>query len=207
MKKLLVILALLMLTSCNTADTKVPVGIITGGDGKIINDNSWHDAGSLDPNKVQGDYKFLTEGTVTMTYAARCFNEQSGTNNAIFWLAKVNKDGTFTEVPNSKYANLIEGNRRTPDFIKGYPFTFAVKSNETYRMFMKSDKDDGFYIQSDLDGKPLFRAELTFNELTSAPKVDIGDFISITENGQVVDKSNYKLSIDSTTGKITVTKV
>lgn len=193
--------------TCNSVDTKVPAGVITGGDGKVINDNSWFDTGSYNGNKAQGDFKFLTEGTVTMSYVARCFNEQSGTNNAIFWLAKVNKDGTFTEVPNSKYANLIEGNRRTPDFIKGYPFTFTVKANESYRMFMKSDKDDGFYIQSDGDGKPLFRADIEFKELITNPLINIPDFITITENGNAVDKSNYRLSIDSGTGKVTVTKV
>ena len=73
----------------NSAKTKLPVGVFSGGDNKIVNDNSWTDAGSTDPNKTQGDIKFLADGIVTINYQAQCYNEQGTINNVEFWLEKV----------------------------------------------------------------------------------------------------------------------
>lgn len=148
-------------------DTKLPIGVVSGGDNKIINDNSWIDAGSVDPNKTQGDFKFLTDGKVKMNYAAQCLNEQGTLNQIHFWLAKNNGDGTFTEVTNSRLGTTIEANRnKTPKMIKSTQFTFNVKANETYRFFGKSDKSDGFYLESFTNGIPLLRFDIDFDEIT-----------------------------------------
>lgn len=206
--------------TANSSDTKVPVGIITGGDGKIINDNSWHDAGSDDPNKVQGDYKFLTSGNVRMRYQARCFNEQSTINQVEFWIAKVNADGTFTEVSGSRNATTIEAKRTTKKYVNSVGtvgkkedgwFEFNVNANDSYRVFMKSDKDDGFYIQSDTNGDPLFRADIIFDEFT-ADEQDVfnrlnnlemsSNEVVFVEDGKEV--FNKILQYDVKTGKMTV---
>lgn len=201
----------------NNVDTKLPVGVIKSGDGKIINDNSWSDAGSSDPNKTQGDFKFLTDGEVTIDYQARCFNEQGSINQIQFWLAKVNDNGTFTEVPNSRYASTIEASRKVPKLINSDKFTFDVKANESYRFFGKSDKSDGFFVQSDLDGVPLLEFIIDFNDILESEQAILDDIEFLKEHANevefvksgkpVADPSKYKLKIDVDTGQTSIEEV
>lgn len=197
--------------TCNNTDTKVPIGLIKGGDGKIINDNAWADVGATDPNKVQGDLKFLVEGNVEMSYTAKCYNEQGSLNQIEFWLAKVEQGGTFTEVPNSRIATTIEANRNKPKMITSKKFTFTVAANESYRMFMKSDKADGFYIQSETDGVPLFESIINFDELTSYEKDTLNRISYLEESANEVkfmnngeEVYNKMLEYDIATGKMKV---
>lgn len=202
--------------TANSADTKVPVGVISGGDNKIVNDNSWNDPGSIDPNKTQGDLKFLADGKVTMSYTARCFNEQGSLNQVQFWLAK-NVGGVFAEVPDSRTATTIEAQRTKPKMVSSFKFSFDVKANESYRMFMKSDKDDGFYLQSNLDGVPLFRIDIEFDEFTSEEKaltdrityleIHADEVIFVKAGQPVADPTKYKLRIDVDTGKTSIQNV
>ena len=53
-----------------------------------------------------------------------------------------------SEVAGSHYATTIEAQRTTPKNITSPKFTFSVKANETYRFYGKSNKDDGFYLQT-----------------------------------------------------------
>lgn len=197
--------------TCNNTDTKVPIGLIKGGDGKIINDNAWADVGATDPNKVQGDLKFLVEGNVEMSYTAKCYNEQGSLNQIEFWLAKVEQGGTFTEVPNSRIATTIEANRNKPKMITSKNFTFTVEANESYRMFMKSDKADGFYIQSETDGVPLFESIINFDELNSYEKDTLNRISYLEESANEVkfmnngkEVYNKMLEYDIATGKMKV---
>lgn len=194
--------------TCNNIDTKVPIGLIKGGDGKIINDNAWADVGATDPNKVQGDFKFLVEGNIEMSYTAKCYNEQGSLNQVEFWLAKVEQGGTFTEVPNSRIATTIEANRNKPKMITSKNFTFTVAANESYRMFMKSDKADGFYIQSETDGVPLFESIINFDELNSYEKDTLNRISYLEESANEVkfmnngkEVYNKMLEYDIATGK------
>lgn len=79
--------------------TKLPVGVFSGGDGAIFNDNSWADAGAFDSDKVQGDIKFKKDGLVKIRYLARIKNRTATENTVNFWLEKVGG----SEVPNSRY--------------------------------------------------------------------------------------------------------
>lgn len=187
----------------NSTDTKIPVGVISGDDNNIVNDNSWTDPGSLDPNKTQGDLKFLVDGKVTISYTARCFNEQGSLNQIQFWLAK-NTNNVFTEVPNSKTATTIESQRTKPKMVTSFKFSFDVKANETYRMFAKSDKDDGFYLQSDLDGVPLFRLDIEFDEFTTTEKeiFEKTNEIKFVKSGQEVYDKILEYDVD--TGRMKV---
>ncbi|MGL5712660.1 MAG: hypothetical protein ACRCX2_06550, partial [Paraclostridium sp.] len=195
----------------NTSETKIPIGVITGGDGKIVNNNAWNDVGSFDPNHTQGDFLFKSDGKVTMSYSARCFNEQGKINEVYFWLGKVEQDGSFTKLNDSVFNDVIESNRTRPLTITSKQFTFNVKANESYRMFAHSDSDDGFYIQSDTDGSPLFKATIEFNEVTVDEK-NILDKLSeldlktnevkFVENGKEV--YNKILQYDVKTGKMSV---
>lgn len=154
--------------TANSADTKVPIGVIKGGDDKIINNHDWTDAGSSDPYKVQGSFEFKADGKVNFEYGAQLYNDTATVNNVELWLAKYNGDGTFTEVPNSKYAATIEGNRiKTPKKIVSNSFNFDVKENEVYRMFMKSNVDDGFYLECMPNGQPLFYSSIVFDEIVA----------------------------------------
>ena len=188
----------------NSTDTKIPVGVFKGGDGKIINDNAWTDVGAIDPNKVQGDIKFLVDGKVNMEYGGQLFNEQSSENNIDFWIAKLNGDGTFTEVPNSRYTSTIEANKTTPKKFLSKAFTFDVKANESYRVFAKSNKDDGCYVQASPNGNTLFYTSIVFNELqlSNTDVMEKANEVIFMENGKEV--YNKMLQYDITTGKMTV---
>lgn len=77
----------------------------------------------------------------------------------------MNGDGTFTEVPNSRYTSTIEANKTTPKKFLSKSFNFDVKANESYRVFAKSNKDDGCFIQATPNGSPLFYLSIVFDEL------------------------------------------
>lgn len=195
--------------TCNSTDTRVPIGKVVG-DKNIINDNSWQDAGAYDPDKLQGDYKFLVDGKVeSAEYGFLVRNEQATVNNVEFWWTKVNGDGSFTEIPNSRTATTIEANRVNPKIVMSNPFSFDVAKNDRVAVFMKSDKNDGFYIESTTDGKPFYWSTLVFNEEKEIPKniVDLieQNGIQFTKAGKPVDNPDkYSISIDVNTNKITV---
>lgn len=174
--------------TANNTDTKVPIGIVKGRDSKITNNNAWADAGAVDPNNVQGDFEFSADGKVEMSYSVRCFNEQGTLNEIHFWLAKVNGDGTFSEVPNSRIGSTIEANRTKPKMINSPKFTFDVTNGESYRMFMKSDLSDGFYIQANTDGIPMYEAIINFDELTAGEQ-DLIDKLNLVDAEIVFSQS------------------
>lgn len=195
--------------TCNNIDTRVPIGIVKG-DSKVINDNSWNDVGAYDPDKLQGNYKFLANGIVeNAQYGILVRNEQSSINNVEIWWSKVNNDGSFTEIPNSKIATTIEANRTNPKVVMSAPFSFNVSKNDSIAVFMKSNKTDGFYIESTTDGKPFYWSSFIFNGENMISK-DIIDLISqgkiqFTKAGVPIDDATkYGISIDVDTGKITV---
>lgn len=83
----------------------------------------------------------------------------------------------------------------------------VVKTNETYRMFAKSNKDDGFYLQSGTNGIPLFRLDYYFNELEVIYKNVLDQLERATEIRFIEDGKEiiWKVAeIDVKTGKITV---
>lgn len=172
---------------------------------QVINDHAWTDAGSSDPHKVQGDFKFLADGMVNFEYGAQVFNDTATINNVEFWLAKVNGDGSLTEIPGSRYATTVEAMRTaTPKSIVSNAFSFEVKENESYRMMMRSNIPDGFYLLCTPNGAPMYYASIVFNSMTpsdrsSSPKVPV---ISVVGNGKPIP--NKSLQYDLTTGKITV---
>lgn len=184
--------------------TRMPAGFITGGDGKVINDNSWFDVGSTDPQKVQGDFKFLAAGNVSMSYEAQIFNETDTANTVEIWLAKVGPGpDQLTEVSNSKFATTIEANRTKPKKLYSGSFSFSVKANETYRVLAKSNIADGFYLQSGTDGVPLFAASIIFDETNGRPAT-MGNtpVIQVVEDGKPV--TGKTIQVDAKTGSITV---
>lgn len=191
--------------TAKSTDTNVPIGVLKGGDKKIINNHDWTDVGSSDPHKVQGSFEFKADGKVNFEYGCQSYNEKDTVNNIEFWLAKDNGDGTFTEVPNSKYATTIEANRtKIPKKIVADSFNFEAKENEVYRMLMKSDIDDGFYLECTPNGQPLFYASIVFDELTASEKdiLEQTNEVMFIENGkEVFDKI---LQYDITSGKMTV---
>lgn len=57
----------------------------------VINNNVWHDAGSSDPMKVQGDLQFKADGKVNLEYGAQLFNETDTENTVDFGLQKLSQ--------------------------------------------------------------------------------------------------------------------
>lgn len=152
-----------------------------------------------DPNKTQGDIKFLADGIVTINYQAQCYNEQGTINNVEFWLEKVSDS---SEVAGSHYATTIEAQRTTPKNITSPKFTFSVKANETYRFYGKSNKDDGFYLQTSTVANPLIRFDYEFEELSEVIKLALDDAFSKTNEIKFV-----KADGEEVTNKILVYNV
>lgn len=103
----------------------------------------------------------------------------------------------------------IEANRVNPKIVMSNSFSFDVAKNDRVAVFMKSDKNDGFYIESTTNGKPFYWSTLVFDEEKEIPKniVDLieQNGIQFTKAGKPVDNPDkYSISIDVDTNKITV---
>lgn len=153
------------------ADAKnpiIPLGIKKGL-ALVSNNNAWADPGASDPNKVQGDLLAEADGIITIQYSGQAYNETSTINEANFWAAKVAPDGALTEVPNSRYSTTIEANRKIAKNIQSKSISFPIQQGESVRFLANSNIDDGFYLQSGTDGKPLFEVIINFKEMVGMP--------------------------------------
>lgn len=146
----------------------IPLGIKKGL-ALVSNNNAWADPGASDPNKVQGDLLAEADGIITIQYSGQAYNETSTMNEANFWAAKVAPDGALTEVPNSRYSTTIEANRKIAKYIQSKSITFPIQQGESIRFLANSNIDDGFYLQSGTDGKPLFEVVVNFKEMVGMP--------------------------------------
>lgn len=135
----------------------------------VSNNNAWADPGASDPNKVQGDLLAEADGIITIQYSGQAYNETSTMNEANFWAAKVAPDGALTEVPNSRYSTTIEANRKIAKNIQSKSISFPIQQGESVRFLANSNIDDGFYLQSGTDGKPLFEVIVNFKEMVGMP--------------------------------------
>lgn len=71
-------------------------------------------------------------------------------------------------------------------------------------MFMKSNVDDGFYLECTPNRQPLFYTSIVFDEMSATDKdvLEQSNEVMFVENGkEVFDKM---LQYDITTGKMTV---
>lgn len=109
------------------------------------------------------------DGIITIQYSGQAYNETSTMNEANFWAAKVAPDGALTEVPNSRYSTTIEANRKIAKYIQSKSITFPIQQGESIRFLANSNIDDGFYLQSGTDGKPLFEVVVNFKEMVGMP--------------------------------------
>jgi hypothetical protein len=152
----------------NKTAGNIPLGIKKGL-ALVSNNNAWADPGASDPNKVQGDLLAEADGIITIQYSGQAYNETSTINEANFWAAKVAPDGSLTEVPNSRYSTTIEANRKIAKNIQSKSISFPIQQGESVRFLANSNIDDGFYLQSGTDGKPLFEVIINFKEMVGMP--------------------------------------
>lgn len=152
----------------NKTAGNIPLGIKKGL-ALVSNNNAWADPGASDPNKVQGDLLAEADGIITIQYSGQAYNETSTINEANFWAAKVAPDGSLTEVPNSRYSTTIEANRKIAKNIQSKSISFPIQQGESVRFLANSNIDDGFYLQSGTDGKPLFEVIVNFKEMVGMP--------------------------------------
>lgn len=96
-------------------------------------------------------------------------NDYGTINEANFWAAKVAPDGALTEVPNIRYSTTIEANRKIAKNIQSKSISFPIQQGESVRFLANSNIDDGFYLQSGTDGKPLFEVIVNFKEMVGMP--------------------------------------
>lgn len=152
----------------NKTAGNIPLGIKKGL-ALVSNNNAWADPGASDPNKVQGDLLAEADGIITIQYSGQAYNETSTMNEANFWAVKVAPDGSLTEVPNSRYSTTIEANRKIAKNIQSKSISFPIQQGESVRFLANSNIDDGFYLQSGTDGKPLFEVVVNFKEMVGMP--------------------------------------
>lgn len=82
------------------------------------------------------------------------------------WFAKSNNGANFVEIPNSRVEYSIEETDKGVRHLISTPkVTFKIKNGESIRLFANSNKDDGAFIQSNLDGTPTVRIDFVFDEL------------------------------------------
>lgn len=63
----------------------------------------------------------------------------------------------------------IEANRKIAKYIQSKSITFPIQQGESIRFLANSNIDDGFYLQSGTDGKPLFEVVVNFKEMVGMP--------------------------------------
>lgn len=192
----------------NSAATKMPFGIVSGGS-EIVNDRSWNSDGNTWP--VEGDGKFTRDGKVTLTFEALLYCGEKvpdgGTSTCNIWLAKKQPDGSFVEIPNSKYAFVCEKSYSGAKKVASKEIKFDVKANDVVRVFAQSDIDDGCYLQSGVNGVPLLRLDITYDEIVEIDQKVLDEIesareVKIVQGG--VEVTNKKLMYDIDTNAFTV---
>lgn len=194
--------------SAQAADTKVPVGVINGKMGLFFNNHAWTDQDTGDAS-AEGDLEAIKDLKVlTAKYQVRkVFNEGNTDSKVEFWLAKVNSDGSFTEIPGSRITDTIEAKRVVPKVFFSNAFSFVANKADSFRVFMKSDKNDGFYLQSGTDGIPLFSLAMEVSEIEEVPRLtDFSGIELMDGDTEVKDPENYTIQIDVKTGAVSIKK-
>lgn len=148
----------------NDTPTKMPFGIVSGESNDIINANNWYTSNAKFP--WEGDGEFKANGHITMSYNAQLFNETNTENNVDLWLAKVEANGSFTEVQGSRTTLKIGAKTFVPRLIQSNKFGFDVKSGDKYRMFAQSNIADGFYLQTNSTHIPLLRLDMSYDSVS-----------------------------------------
>lgn len=191
----------------NMAWGKVPVGVVDGGDGKLINDNSWTDIGSSDPNKTQGNLKALVDMEVTIsTLEMRAKNEKTTPNDAQFKLVKIDTQGTETDI--TQFATTIPASNVVKMVRNPAPIKFNLKTGESFGLRAKSNLDDGFYLVSELDGVPMVKFEIDVKELLPIPN-EITNQLELLDKVVIVDDdgkevAGKRIEINAKTGQLRV---
>lgn len=152
----------------NSLETKLPFGIVSGGDGKLVNDRSWNTSGNT--WDFEGDGKFKSDGKATIDYdipAIYCGEKapDSGSVQCGIWMAKSQPDGSFVEIPDSRVDFTVGKDFKGPKHVASKKFKLDVKNGDSIRLFSKSSVDDGCYLQSGTNGQPLIRINIDFEEL------------------------------------------
>lgn len=119
----------------------------------------------------------------------------------------INKLGTFTEIPGSRITDTIEAKRVVPKVFFSQAFNFIANKGDSFRVFMKSDKNDGFYLQSGTDGIPLFSLGMEVSELAEVTKLSEVSGIKLMDGDKEVNSDNYTIQIDIKTGTIRVIEI
>lgn len=155
----------------NSADTKLPFGIVSGGP-DIVNDRSWF-TGSQHW-EVEGDGVFKKAGRVKLVYSGLMYcGEGVGANSTStceFWLSKKQPDGSFVEIPGSRYTFVNEKSFSGAKHISSKEITFDVNADDVIRVYGKSSIDDGCYLQSGQDGSALLQLDIEYEEIVEVDK-------------------------------------
>ncbi|MGL5191855.1 MAG: hypothetical protein ACRC7S_19610 [Cetobacterium sp.] len=192
--------------TANKADTKLGIGKnFSAGD--ILSSKAWDVIEGIDPDKVQADLIANKDGKGFMQYSVRAFNDTATDNDLIVYLGKKNPDNTYTEVYQSRLATTIGHNTSVPEILYSTEFALDFKAGDIFRLFMKSNVDDGFYLQSNTDGVPLSSVKISVDDMSAveAKLVELDlrtNEVRFVEDG--VEVFNKILQYDIKTAKMTV---
>ncbi|MGL5714595.1 MAG: hypothetical protein ACRCX2_16360, partial [Paraclostridium sp.] len=192
--------------TANIADTKLGIGKnLSAGDTLVS--KPWPVIEGVDPDKVQSDLLAKRDGKGFMQYTIRAFNDSATDNDLIVFLGKKNVNGTYTEVYQSRLTTTIGAHTSIPQILDSTEFALDFKANDEFRLFMKSNVDDGFYLESDTDGVPLSNVKIEVNEMAEIEakmtEIDLRtNEVKFVEDG--VEVFNKILQYDVKTGKMTV---
>lgn len=199
----------------NSSDTKLPVGIFKTN-GFVSNNNAWYDAGSASKD-LQGDMAVLKSFRGKVSYSLNLFNEKDSDSTVDVWLARVEKDGSFTKIAESALQAIVKagvspasGNNNE---VSKVVFVHDFKKGESYRLFAKTGQDDGAYVQVNNGSHvPMIEIVVDVEYYTEIPEDIIHDnslaVVEFVEDGKVVaDNSLYKIQVDVKTSSVKVVKV
>lgn len=198
----------------NSTDTKIPVGIFKTNH-FVKNNNAWYDAGSAEKD-VQGDMLILESFKGNISYSLNLFNEQNTDNAVEVWLAKVEKDGSFTKIQDSLLQTTVKANTlpslKNNEVVKP-SFIHNFIKGESYRLFAKTTNDDGAFIQVDNGSHvPMVEIIVEAKYFTEIPEdiIHLNGLKKITfvEDGkELANQDEYKLQYDIKTNTFNAIKI
>lgn len=182
----------------NSTDTKIPFGIITGGDGKLVNDHSWNDGGG-DADQ-EGNGKALVKGTakrikykITGIYCGESVQPRVPSYGS-FRMQKIKADGTIEEIPGSEATFDVSKEYLATHVAPSKVFTTELEANDSLQLVGKMDIDDGAYIQHNGSGEPLVHIMVDFLETEDTnqdtiDRIEVENEIKfVNSQGEVFDK-------------------
>lgn len=136
-----------------------PIGMIKKGAAEIYVDDSVQKIAGTMAKGGEGAYAFEAQGKLLLSAQFRAYNEQN-TDNAVYFEFKNLTTGDVI----SSYSATIKA--KAQNVLYTIPaFETDVQVGDKIGINFKSDKQDGFYLQSNSANEPLLQVTMTLEEI------------------------------------------